>query len=234
MQHAKDPGLASHEEITRSSEVLQFSRSSTADSAIRRGLKNFVLSGKKNTAVEAQDPWGPLGLNLLNSPPDPLIDLIFVHGLRGGSTKTWWKSEDQRLFWPQAWLPRDADLQNARIHSFGYNSDWGGSQDASLDLTDFGRLLFGHLATSPVLQKGKQVISSPSPACMNTGIRKMLTLYQTPILLIGHSMGGLVMMKVPLHRLGPRSWSPCKVSQLTPSVETRRTFWHSKINESKN
>ena len=147
-----------------SSENLQLSKSSTTDSSlVRRGLKSFTLTRKKTTTVEAQDTWGSLGLKLLYSPPDPLIDFIFIHGLRGGSVKTWCKSSDLRLFWPQAWLPRDPDLQNARIHSFGYNSNWGDSSDASLDLHDFGRSLLGELATSPVLRNGKQVIESPCP-----------------------------------------------------------------------
>ncbi|KAM5344693.1 hypothetical protein ACJ41O_010555 [Fusarium nematophilum] len=95
----------------------------------------------------------------------------------GGSIKTWSKERDLRLNRPKAWLPRDPDLQNARIHSFGYNSDWGDSKDTSLDIHDFGRSLFGEMLTSPELGKGKP----------------------TPIVLIGHSMGGLVIKKVRPH-----------------------------------
>ncbi|KAK4151819.1 hypothetical protein C8A00DRAFT_35538 [Chaetomidium leptoderma] len=164
---------------TTASETLPLPLSQTAipdSSLIRKGLKNFSFTRKKTAAAESDDTWGPLGLRLLHSPPDPLIDFIFVHGLRGGSVKTWCNSEDLRVFWPQAWLPRDADLQNARIHSFGYNSDWGDSKETSLDLHDFGRSLLGEMSTSPALRKGKQ----------------------TPIILIGHSMGGLVMKKAYL------------------------------------
>ena len=48
---------------------------------------------------------GPLGLNLLYAPSEPLIDFIFVHGLRGGSRKTWSKTKDVNHYWPQQWLP---------------------------------------------------------------------------------------------------------------------------------
>ena len=67
---------------------------------------------------------GPYGLTLLHCPPEPLIDFIFVHGLRGGSFKTWRKQDHPDYFWPRARLPYDPDLQNVRIHTFGYHSDW--------------------------------------------------------------------------------------------------------------
>ncbi|KAK3342318.1 hypothetical protein B0H65DRAFT_443170 [Neurospora tetraspora] len=41
---------------------------------------------------------GPLGLRQIHSSPEPLVDLIFVHGLRGGSIKTWRKGLDQSCF----------------------------------------------------------------------------------------------------------------------------------------
>jgi hypothetical protein len=111
----------------------------------------------KGSESHTEDVWGPLGLKLLFSPPDPVVDLIFVHGLRGGSLKTWCKSGDVRLYWPQAWLPQDRDLKNARIHSFGYNSDWAETRETCLDLHDFGRSLLGEMVTSPELRKGSQV-----------------------------------------------------------------------------
>ncbi|KAI1328234.1 hypothetical protein F5Y16DRAFT_409897 [Xylariaceae sp. FL0255] len=82
------------------------------------------LAPRKQPA-ESEDTWGPYGLNLLYEPPGALIDLVFVHGLRGGSIKTWCKDEDPRYFWPQNWLPREPDLSNARTpilligHSMG-------------------------------------------------------------------------------------------------------------------
>lgn len=72
--------------------------------------------------------------------------------------KTWQKTEDPRLYWPEAWLPREPDLQNARIHTFGYNSDWGETKDStSVDLSDFGRLLLSEMNTSPHLRKHNEV-----------------------------------------------------------------------------
>ncbi|KAF4472601.1 NACHT and WD domain [Fusarium albosuccineum] len=139
----------------------------------RKSFKRFSLR-KTPKAPEQPDTWGQFGLNLLHSPLNPLIDFIFVHGLRGGSIKTWAKSGNLERYWPKAWLPQDPNLQYARIHSFGYNSDWGGDTgDANLDIHDFGRSLFGEMRTSPELRNGKP----------------------NPIVLIGHSMGGLVIKK---------------------------------------
>ncbi|KAK8121699.1 NACHT and WD domain protein [Apiospora sp. TS-2023a] len=159
-RRASDTSLPSYgESVARSSSVsLAFSR--------------FSLS--RNRVSDApEDTWGPHGLRLLYSAPEPLVDIIFVHGLRGGSVKTWCKDEDLRLFWPKAWIPREPDLQDVRIQSFGYNADWANSKETSLDIHDFGRSLFGEMTTSPYLRRHKD----------------------TPIIMVGHSMGGLVIKK---------------------------------------
>ncbi|KAI1749523.1 WD40 repeat-like protein [Xylaria castorea] len=118
------------------------------------------------------DPIGPHGLNLLYSPSEPIVDIIFVHGLGGGSRKTWSKTELLNHYWPKEWLPKDVAFERVRIQSFGYNSDWAKSKDNCLNLHHFGKALLGHLATSPLLVN-----------------------HSTPIILVGHSMGGLVIKK---------------------------------------
>lgn len=118
------------------------------------------------------DPKGPLGLNLLHSPSEPLIDFIFVHGLGGGSRKTWSKTSSVTHFWPQEWLPKDPAFKNVRIHSFGYDSDWVKGKDSCLNVHHFGKSLLGEISTSPYICNG-----------------------DTPVVLIGHSMGGLVIKK---------------------------------------
>ncbi|KAF2759863.1 hypothetical protein EJ05DRAFT_526567 [Pseudovirgaria hyperparasitica] len=132
-----------------------------------------ILSRTKSEDTLVSDDVGPYGLTLLHEPPEPLIDFIFVHGLRGGSVKTWRKESDDQYFWPQAWLPQEQRMQHARIHTFGYNSDWGERRESFLNVHDFGRYLLGEMSTSPYLR------SSPD----------------SPIVLIGHSMGGLVIKK---------------------------------------
>ncbi|KAI9682126.1 MAG: hypothetical protein M1817_000180 [Caeruleum heppii] len=114
-------------------------------------------------------------MNLLHCPSEPLIDFIFVHGLGGGSRKTWSKTASVSHFWPQQWLPTDPAFENVRVHSFGYDSDWLKGGQNCLDIHHFGKSLLGELATSPHL---------------NT--------VDTPIVFLGHSMGGLVIKKAYL------------------------------------
>ncbi len=59
-----------------------------------------------------------------------------------------------------------------RVHSFGYNSDWAKGKESRLNIHHFGKSLLGEMGTSPHLANAK-----------------------TEVVLIGHSMGGLVIKK---------------------------------------
>ncbi|KIY01780.1 uncharacterized protein Z520_01918 [Fonsecaea multimorphosa CBS 102226] len=116
------------------------------------------------------DEKGPLGLTLLYTPSEPLIDLIFVHGLGGGSRKTWsLRPSIAQNYWPKEWLPKDAAFKNVRIHSFGYNSDYVQNRNDSWTIHRFGQSLLADLGSSPFLGQA-----------------------DTPLIMVGHSMGGLV------------------------------------------
>lgn len=111
---------------------------------------------KKRDGTRADSPdgkKGPLGLNTLFEPQGSVVvDLIFVHGLGGGSRSTWTKSFDSSLFWPQEWLPRDAGFHDVRIHSFGYDSNWGKS--SILNIHDFAKSLLGSIQDCPTIPRG--------------------------------------------------------------------------------
>jgi len=113
-----------------------------------------VLGRRRSSATTTEHgaSRGPLGLHLLHFSSEPLIDLIFVHGLNGGSIKTWRKGEEPHMYWPQYWLPMDRAFYNASIHSFGYDSDWANSRQVVLNVHDFGRSLLEELATSSYLR----------------------------------------------------------------------------------
>ena len=116
------------------------------------------------------------GLNLLSSPPEsvPVVaDIVFVHGLGGGSFSTWSVNKDPSSFWPKEWLPQDPDFEGIRTFSFGYNADWAKWAKSPLDVHDFGRSLLEELHNSPEIRG-----------------------HGTPIVLVGHSMGGLVIKKM--------------------------------------
>ncbi|KAL8998782.1 MAG: hypothetical protein Q9169_002232 [Polycauliona sp. 2 TL-2023] len=68
-------------------------------------------------ATPLQDTYGLLELY---SPPNPMVDICFVHGLRGGNISTWClKGKD--FCWPRDMLQHD--VADARILSFGYDAN---------------------------------------------------------------------------------------------------------------
>ena len=139
-----------------------------------RALSRFTSSRKTSPARRAgtetdehtdseEDIKGPLGLNLLYAVTEPLIDFVFVHGLGGGSRKTWSKSSDLYHFWPKEWLSQDPEFSRVRIHSFGYKADWGEKKESVLDIHDFGRSLLGAIESSPDIRRSKVGSEHPSP-----------------------------------------------------------------------
>ena len=95
-----------------------------------------------------------------------------MHGLGGGSRKTWSRTSLVTHYWPQEWLPKDPAFKNVRVHSFGYDTDWAKGKDNCLNIHHIGKSLLGEISTSPYLADTNG-----------------------PIVLIGHSMGGLVIKK---------------------------------------
>ena len=137
---------------------------------------------RRSASESSTELIGRLGLTPLFEPEEVLADLVFVHGLRGGSRKTWSFSADPAHFWPKEWLPGDPDFKNVRIHTFGYHSDWGESKGSDFNVHDYGQNLIEELHNSPIIGRSHEV----------------------PIVLIGHSMGGLVIKKaVILSRENP-------------------------------
>ncbi|KAL8393112.1 hypothetical protein RB595_003053 [Gaeumannomyces hyphopodioides] len=128
-----------------------------------------------STDAVAQAEKGPLGLTTVSSSPPPTppaVDIIFVHGLAGGSRKTWSFSPHLNHFWPGAWLPEDPDFRHARIHTFGYRADWVERQQSSWSILTFARTLVGAIKDDPDIRRDA-----------------------TRIILVGHSLGGCVCKK---------------------------------------
>ncbi|OBT59061.1 hypothetical protein VE04_00973 [Pseudogymnoascus sp. 24MN13] len=122
------------------------------------------------------DKKGPLGLNTLHDPLDAIADLIFVHGLGGGSQSTWTESQngtlDPNLYWPERWLPYEDGFSDVRIHSFGYDSNW--TKESTLNIHDFAKSLLVAIMDCPAIVKRNSDI---------------------PLVFAAHSMGGLVVKK---------------------------------------
>ncbi|TGJ88493.1 hypothetical protein E0Z10_g353 [Xylaria hypoxylon] len=112
---------------------------------------------------------GPTGLTTLYVPPEDkqvVTDLIFVHGLGGGSRRTWTK-DSPSTFWPGEWLPQDEAFRDIRIHTFGYDIF---SQTLPHSIPDLANSLLCSIQDAPLIPRD----------------------IKTPLVLIGHNMGGLV------------------------------------------
>jgi len=114
-------------------------------------------SSMTSTAETAEDKRGKLGLNLICDRAEPLVEIVFVHGLGGGSRKTWCKDDDLRLYWPKEWLQRDPEFKNARVYSFGYDSEWVTRKGTQLDVHDFGKSLLSALLGDRFIRRGRNV-----------------------------------------------------------------------------
>ena len=107
-----------------------------------------------------RDPKGPYGLSTISETLETAIaDLIFVHGLGGGSRSTWSKDSDPDLFWPQEWLVQDTKFRDVRIYSFGYDSNW--REESILDINDFAKSLLGSIQHCPAIPKDSKVCGPP-------------------------------------------------------------------------
>lgn len=121
-----------------------------------RSFITRTFSRTDTGSAPSKDIKGPLGLSTLFDPGHTAIaDLVFVHGLGGGSKSTWTKSGDPALYWPQQWLPQEPDFQDVRIHSFGYNSNWG--NESILNVHDFSKSLLGSLHDCPAIPRSTMV-----------------------------------------------------------------------------
>jgi len=93
---------------------------------------------------------------------------IFIHGLGGSPKKTWQSSIDPEIFWPQ-WLAED--IEGLSVRSVGYEaavSRWKGS---AMHLQDRAANVIERILLEPSLNTGE-------------------------IILIGHSLGGLVIKQM--------------------------------------
>jgi hypothetical protein len=95
---------------------------------------------RKISSPEYVPGQGSLGLTTLYNPSHKVVaHIIFVHGIGGGSCRTWERNGDPATFWPREWLPMDIDFRDTKIHTFGYDADL--SRKSMLSIDDFARSL---------------------------------------------------------------------------------------------
>lgn len=122
-----------------------------------RSFLSRAFAGRGDRKYE--DTKGPLGLTTLYEPiiDDTTVfaDVIFVHGLNGGSQSTWSKGNNSALFWPKEWLTTDDAFRDVRIHTFGYPALV--KNQSALNIHDFARSLLAAIKDSPVINKDTTV-----------------------------------------------------------------------------
>ncbi|GFS33193.1 alpha/beta-Hydrolases superfamily protein [Actinidia rufa] len=119
----------------------------------------------------------------------PSLDVVFVHGLRGGPFKTWRLSEDKSstksglvekideeagkhgTFWPGEWL--SADFPHARLFTLKYKTNLTQWSGATLPLQEVSSMILEKLVAAGIGNR--------------------------PVVFVTHSMGGLV-VKQMLHQ----------------------------------
>lgn len=116
---------------------------------------------------------------MLHTPVQRKVDILFIHGLGGTSLRTWCHKRDLENLWPELWLPHEPELSNARILTFGYNANFSARKDHTiLTIGDFAKDL---------LYQMKHCEDGPE------------RVGQVPLIVVAHSMGGLVFKKAFVH-----------------------------------
>ncbi|KAK9756339.1 hypothetical protein RND81_01G090300 [Saponaria officinalis] len=142
-------------------------------------------SGSLNKAPD-DDAHSANSVNEHSKQKAPTIDVVFVHGLRGGPFKSWRISEDksstksgliekidqeagkQGTFWPGEWL--SVDFPHARLFTLKYKTNLTQWSGASLPLQEVSSMLLEKLVAADI------------------GSR--------PVVFVTHSMGGLVVKQL--------------------------------------
>lgn len=98
----------------------------------RNSAAEFAQNPPVTNAAAAQDSYSkkllslkdnPYGLKVLYEPrnaSETLVDIVFIHGLKGSNYGTWLQ-KDKNVYWPIDLLSRD--VPKARILTFGYDAD---------------------------------------------------------------------------------------------------------------
>jgi tetratricopeptide (TPR) repeat protein/pimeloyl-ACP methyl ester carboxylesterase len=99
---------------------------------------------------------------------NPRASVVFLHGLRGNPIDSWVSGSDDRSFWPR-WLTED--IPGLAVYSVGYEASISRWRGTAMHLTDRATNVLARLLAEPRLQTGQ-------------------------LILIGHSLGGLVIKQL--------------------------------------
>lgn len=110
-----------------------------------------------------------------------LVEMIFIHGLNGNSEQAWSSPRAGHAFWPD-WLTKDPDFKHVRLFTYDYKSNWKTLRwDRGIETIgkEFLHSLHERLATKNA---------------------------QSKIVIVAHSMGGLVTSAAITHAFENRQY----------------------------
>ncbi|KAK3367665.1 hypothetical protein B0H63DRAFT_489599 [Podospora didyma] len=117
----------------------------------------------------------PFGLDVIFNGDNPIADIVAVHGLNGHREGTW-TAEASQANWLRDLLP--ADIPNARILSYGYNSRTHNAENLSL------QSIYEH------------AITLVQDLCT---YRRNTKTENRPIIFLAHSLGGILVKNALIH-----------------------------------
>ncbi|KAF2251903.1 hypothetical protein BU26DRAFT_602393 [Trematosphaeria pertusa] len=122
---------------------------------------------------------GDRGMKRLRDPSNAEVDIVFVHGLRGGRESTWTyhRTDNTTCLWPEKLLR--LDIPKARILTWGYDAD----------VISGGRV------------GSNDILGHADCLCTDLANERMNTPSSRPIIFVAHSLGGLVVKQALLHSL---------------------------------
>ncbi|KAI1172360.1 Alpha/Beta hydrolase protein [Nemania sp. FL0916] len=117
----------------------------------------------------------PYGLHEVHASMNAKLDIVFLHGLRGDCVGTWTKDG---VLWPRDLLPKD--VPDSRIFLFGYDTG------------------ITHRDQSQVTQS--EIHSDANDFCAKLAAERSRSNTESrPIVMISHSLGGLVAAQALVH-----------------------------------
>ncbi|KAL9043967.1 MAG: hypothetical protein Q9214_002865 [Letrouitia sp. 1 TL-2023] len=121
-----------------------------------------------NLAKDPIIPAFPQGIKVWHNPSEAEVDIVFIHGLTGDRERTWTHPSASQP-WPMSLLP--LHLPNSRILAFGY--------DAYV-------VQRGVAASNQLVDHSRDLLNAL------TALRDMTDTSTRHLILVGHSLGGLI------------------------------------------
>ncbi|KAF8536785.1 hypothetical protein BDD12DRAFT_849502, partial [Trichophaea hybrida] len=154
------------------------------------GGSNSVTTSPSLEPEQVHSKDASIGVKVVYTPPDGIsvVDIVAVHGLKGDAYKTWTvpatEQRKKEVFWLRDLLP--AEVPNARILTYGYDSDPG--------------KVFESASTNMVHHHATTLVSELHY------FRRKPNERHRPIIFVCHSLGGIVVKRALIYS------STCNIS----------------------